>query len=165
MRSSPPLRLWPEDKLHLLRLLDEFRFWHSLDDERHCVRCHRTITGKQILVFERQGGRSKMRLQCPTDGCVSTPSEWAYADPMLAASFTRDVPQHPYETSDDDVRILREALLQAKHPGRRRSSPSFVSKNGRHANGNFPKSVRAILARLPILRPIAMGLHAIHPVI
>ena len=90
LSASTPLQLAPEDKLDLLRYLDEFHYWHSLDDERRCKRCSRLITGRQILVLELKGTRGKMRLQCPTVGCMSTPSEWVYADPVLAAKLRSD---------------------------------------------------------------------------
>jgi len=88
--ASIPLQLAPEDKLDLLRYLDEFHYWHSLDDERRCKRCSRLITGRQILVVELDGTRGRLRLQCPTVACVSTPSDWVYADPILAAKLRAD---------------------------------------------------------------------------
>jgi hypothetical protein len=163
MRSSAPLQLWPEDKLDLLRYLDEFRFWHSLEDERRCTRCKRTITGKQILIFERQGTRGKMRLQCPTIGCVSTPSEWTYANPVLAASFKSEMPRPRFETASDNVGPVRGARRRNR-AAKRTSSAGVIPFKGNQSAANSPKSIRALLARLPILRPIAMGLHAIHPV-
>lgn len=53
MRSSALLTVLREDKVDLLRYLDEFRSWHSRDDQCRCGRCRDTITGRQILVFER----------------------------------------------------------------------------------------------------------------
>lgn len=85
-----PVHLPPEDKLDALRSLDEFHYWHSLDDERRCKRCSRLITGRQILVVELQGTRGKLRLQCPTLACISTPADWVYADPVLAAKLRSD---------------------------------------------------------------------------
>ena len=165
MHSSLPLRLLPEDKLDLLRYLDEFRFWHSLDDERRCTRCDHTITGRQILVFERKGTRGGMRLQCSTVGCVSSVSEWVYANPLLAASFKSDMPGRKFEASSGERRIIREARRRAKDRGKSSSSQRVVSNDGAAARKRSGlKSIRALLARLPILRPVAMGLHAIHPV-
>ena len=165
MHSSAPLRLLPEDKLDLLRYLDEFRFWHALDDERRCTRCHHTITGRQIIVFERTGTRGGMRLQCPTVGCGSSVSEWVYANPLLAASFKSEPPRPKFEASSGNTRFIREARRRAKDRGKSSSSQRVVSNDGapgRKRSGS--KSIRALLARLPILRPVAMGLHAIHPV-
>lgn len=80
-----PLTLTPDDKIDLLCRLDEFHFWHALDDVRICQRCHRQITGRQIKIVELPGARGVLRLQCPTPDCESSPGEWIYADPVLAA--------------------------------------------------------------------------------
>jgi hypothetical protein len=88
-RHAPPMsapishRLPPEEKLDLLRTLDEFRFWYSLDDRRRCQRCHRSITGRQVEIIPI--GAGKARLQCPTENCLSSPGEWSYADPVSVA--------------------------------------------------------------------------------
>ena len=151
MNDSLPLKLLPEDKLDLLRYLDEFRFWHSLEDERRCTRCKHTITGKQLLVFEANETRGKLRLQCPTPGCPSGPSEWNYANPVrFAASGT--FPAGSPETLHPDVHAASANYRQTEN-ARARKAP-----RRRRA------SLRATLARLPVLRPLAMGLHAIYPV-
>jgi hypothetical protein len=150
MLHAPPLSLSAEDKLDIVRHLDEFRFWHSLDDERRCPRCHETITGRQILVLERPGTRGRMRLQCPTPGCASVPSEWLYVNPVLFASLKTPSARSGL-SRDDEVRLASAKYRQSEKTGRtkarRRRSVSF----------------RAMLARLPVLRPLATGLHAIHP--
>jgi hypothetical protein len=87
---APPLS--PEEKLELLRDFDQFRFWWSLDDERVCDRCQRTITGHRIVALARVGTDGEMILHCPTAGCRSTPGEWVYADPLLAASRRSESP-------------------------------------------------------------------------
>ena len=163
VRSSPPLQLLPEDKLDLLRFLDEFRYWHSLDDERRCQRCGYTITGRQVLVFERRGTRGRMRLQCPTAGCGAAASDWTYANPLLAASFKTDSPGRRFESSSSGARLIREARQRARHrdPSRGRAP----SPDGHHPPvPGQPSSVRAFFARLPILRPLATGLHAFRPI-
>jgi hypothetical protein len=90
-----PVRLLPEEKLDLLRYLDEFHFWHSLDDRRLCKRCQKQITGRQIEVMKGSG----LRLQCPTEGCESTSAEWIYEDPVSAAKRPCD-PPFPRAISD-----------------------------------------------------------------
>src|SRR3954464_4070022 len=92
MAHLPPLALSPEDNLDILCHLDEFRFWHSLDDQRHCGRCDEIIAGRQILVLECPGTRGRMRLQCPTPGCASAPGDWAYVDPVRFATFKPSTP-------------------------------------------------------------------------
>jgi hypothetical protein len=68
--------LLPEDKLAILQASDLRRKWHSLDDQRVCVLCDRTITGRQIE-FRREAGGS-FSVHCPTEGCPSVPSDWFY---------------------------------------------------------------------------------------
>jgi hypothetical protein len=47
---SPPANLSDEEKLEALRLLDQFRQWHSLDAKRYCLVCGNLISGQQIQV-------------------------------------------------------------------------------------------------------------------
>ncbi len=79
------LNLAADEKLRALRELDEFRFWHSLDDERFCGKCGRTITGQQIVVLEEKGLRVRRSLQCPTKDCRAQPGDWSYVDAIAAA--------------------------------------------------------------------------------
>jgi hypothetical protein len=158
MSASTPLQLAPEDKLDLLRYLDEFHYWHSLDDQRSCKRCGRTITGRQILVMGLQGRRGKLRLQCPSAGCVSTPGDWTYSNPVQAAkliAFSRSV------TDESAMRIIASTLT---HPGKRAAKEKMSSAPSRHSIVAPAHSVRAVLARLVLLRPIATGLHAFRPI-
>jgi hypothetical protein len=90
MRAPSPLTLTPEAKLDALRHLDEFHFWHSLDDVRICQHCHQRIAGWQIEVVELADTGGALRLQCPTSDCESLPGEWIYADPVLAARLHTD---------------------------------------------------------------------------
>ncbi|MFN2623440.1 MAG: hypothetical protein ABR611_11400 [Chthoniobacterales bacterium] len=160
-----PLQLAPEDKLDLLRYLDEFHYWHSLDDERRCKRCSRVISGRRILVIELHGTRGKLRLQCPTVACVSTPSDWVYADPILAAKLRADfrpaashaglnarAAENGQDCGARNVRPAKRALKKDPVPPRDLEP---------HAN---PLSFRAVAARSKLLRPLASGLHAIRPV-
>ena len=68
--------LLSEEKLAILQAADPRRKWHSLDEQRVCVLCDRTITGRQIeIVRDSTGGYS---LRCPTPECQSVPSDWFY---------------------------------------------------------------------------------------
>jgi hypothetical protein len=120
MHDWSPLRLSPEDKLDVLRYLDDVRSWRSVDDERFCTQCHQTITGRKVLVFERQGTRGDMRLQCPTIGCVSTPIEWVYADPDLPSSRHQSQP-----TSKSDF------LRSSSHIGTLKPKDNVVTFHGK----------------------------------
>lgn len=90
MGALPPFHLPPDEKLSFLRQLDEFRFWHSLDDQRVCQVCGRTISGRQIDVIARTGPGRTLALRCPTPNCPAQPGDWLYRDPMAAAMGMRD---------------------------------------------------------------------------
>jgi hypothetical protein len=156
------MTLSPEDKLDVLRYLDEFHFWHSVDDKRFCKRCGRLLTGRQILVMQFQGRRGRMRLQCPTLGCVSTPSEWVYADPVRAASLKTGFQSFPHQAEAISARP------EHHHHGRRLKR---APKN--YEGASFGKtslasvnaaSFRTFLGQLLLLRPLVFRFHAIHPV-
>jgi hypothetical protein len=72
MNSSLP----PEEKLVILQDADPRRKWYSLEDQRVCVLCERTITGRQVEVI--RDGAGAYSLRCPTEGCPSLPSDWFY---------------------------------------------------------------------------------------
>ena len=84
----------PEEKLAILQAADLRRKWHSLDDQRVCVLCDRTITGRQIEIRREAGGT--FSVHCPTQGCQSMPSDWFYqgsagSNGKPANSRTREV--------------------------------------------------------------------------
>ena len=75
--------LLPEEKLALLQTADPRRKWSSLDDQRICVLCDRTITGRQIEVSS--DGAGVYSLRCPTEGCPALPSDWFYRGTAYSA--------------------------------------------------------------------------------
>ena len=87
-------RLLPEEKLAILQAADTRRKWYSLDDQRVCVLCDRTITGRQIEIA--RDGHGHHTLQCPTDGCPSLPADWFYHGSSCA---TIKAPNH----RDDEI--------------------------------------------------------------
>ena len=60
----------------MLRRLDQFRQWPSLDEERYCLVCGKIITGRQIEVAGATRGNEPLRLNCPTEQCNSIPMDW-----------------------------------------------------------------------------------------
>lgn len=68
--------LLPEERLRVLQANDPRRRWHSLDDQRVCVLCGRTITGRQVSITHDLSGKYSVR--CPTEGCPAVPSDWFY---------------------------------------------------------------------------------------
>jgi hypothetical protein len=81
------IRLSPEDKLDLLRRLDPFRRWDSLDDQRRCLKCGKVITGRQIEALGGARNLGPLRLHCPTEDCSSVPMDWVLPDVASAGLF------------------------------------------------------------------------------
>lgn len=76
MELSSLLTLTDADKLEVLRRLDQFRQWRSLDEKRYCLVCSKIITGRQIQVAGGTRGNGSLRLSCPTERCNSIPMDW-----------------------------------------------------------------------------------------
>jgi len=78
-------KLSDEEKLEVLRRLDQFRQWHSLDEKRYCLVCGNLISGRQIQVAGGTRGNGPLRLSCPTERCNSIPMDWVLpTDEILA---------------------------------------------------------------------------------
>jgi hypothetical protein len=73
---STVARLADGEKLEVLRRLDQFRHWHSLDEKRYCLVCGELILGRQIQVTGATRGNGPLRLNCPTEKCNSIPMDW-----------------------------------------------------------------------------------------
>ena len=85
MALSPPITLSDADKLDVLRRLDQFRNWQSLDDKRYCLVCDKIVTGRQVQVAGGTRGNGALRLSCPTERCNSIPMDWVLpTDEILA---------------------------------------------------------------------------------
>ena len=78
------LLAYSEEKLAALQAADLRRKWHSLDDQRVCVLCGRTITGRLIEVARQPDGTYSVR--CPTPRCPAVPSDWFYQGNASSAS-------------------------------------------------------------------------------
>jgi hypothetical protein len=74
--SHSSITLSDEEKLDVLRRLDQFRQWHSLDQKRYCLVCGEMITGREIQVIESACGETPLRVVCPTKHCDALPLEW-----------------------------------------------------------------------------------------
>jgi hypothetical protein len=77
------------DKLEVLRRLDQFRSWHSLDEKRYCLVCGKLITGEQIQVTGGTRGNGPMRLGCPTERCHSIPIDWVLPTDEILENLAR----------------------------------------------------------------------------
>jgi hypothetical protein len=90
MALVPVIELPDEDKLVVLRRLDQFRAWHSVDDKRYCLACGKLITGRDIRVIGGTRGNGPLRIICPTERCHSIPMDWVLpTDEVLAKSSAR----------------------------------------------------------------------------
>ena len=76
VRVLSSITLSDEEKLDVLRRLDQFRRWHSLDQQRYCLVCGEMITGREIRVIENARGETALRVACPTKYCDAMPIEW-----------------------------------------------------------------------------------------
>jgi hypothetical protein len=78
-------KLSDEEKLEVLRRLDQFREWHSLEEKRYCLVCGNLVSGRQIQVAGGTRGNGPLRLSCPTERCNSIPMDWVLpTDEILA---------------------------------------------------------------------------------
>ena len=78
-------KLSDEEKLEVLRRLDQFRKWHSLEEKRYCLVCGNLISGRQIQVAGGTRGNGPLRLSCPTERCNAIPMDWVLpTDEILA---------------------------------------------------------------------------------
>jgi hypothetical protein len=85
MSMLPTVQLADGDKLEVLRRLDQFRHWSSLDDKRYCLGCGKLVTGRQIQVIGGTRGNGPLRLICATERCPAIPMDWVLPnDEMLA---------------------------------------------------------------------------------
>ena len=69
-------KLSDQEKLKILRRLDQFRQWRSLDDKRYCLVCGEIITGREINVIRATHANGPLRIACPTEHCNAMPMEW-----------------------------------------------------------------------------------------
>ncbi len=85
----PPITLPDGDKLEVLRRLDQFRKWSSLEEKRYCLVCSSIITGRDVQVIGGTREMGALRAICPTHGCHSTPMDWVRpTDEVLANMST-----------------------------------------------------------------------------
>ena len=89
MALSTATKLSDEEKLEVLRRLDQFREWHSLEEKRFCLVCGKIINGRQIQIASGTRGNGPLRVSCPTERCNSIPMDWVLpTDEILALAET-----------------------------------------------------------------------------
>jgi hypothetical protein len=72
------IKLSDEEKLAILRRLDQFRQWRSLDKKRYCLVCGKIITGREIQVIMGARENRSLSTVCPTKYCGAMPIEWVW---------------------------------------------------------------------------------------
>jgi len=82
-------KLTDEEKLEVLRRLDQFRQWHSLEEKRYCLVCGTLISGRKIQVGGGTRGNGPLRLSCPTERCNSIPMDWVLPTDEILAKVER----------------------------------------------------------------------------
>jgi hypothetical protein len=82
-----PINLSDKDKLEMLRRLDQYRVWRSLDEKRYCLVCGRILTGWQIQVIGGTHGNGPLRISCPTKLCHSIPMDWVLPTNEVLENF------------------------------------------------------------------------------
>jgi len=93
MSFSPTATLSDVEKLSVLRRLDQFREWHSLDDKRFCLVCSKIVNGWQIQIAGGTPGNGSLRLSCPTERCNSIPMDWVLPTDELVALAKMATPE------------------------------------------------------------------------
>ena len=89
------IRLSDEEKLELLRRLDQFRQWHSLEEKRYCLVCGTIISGEQIQVGGGTRSSGPLRLSCPTEQCNSIPMDWVLPTDEILARVEKPAAEEP----------------------------------------------------------------------
>jgi hypothetical protein len=78
-----------DEKLEVLRRLDQFRQWHSLDEKRYCLVCGNLISGRQIQVADETRGDGSLQLSCATEGCNAIPMDWVLPTSKILAKVEK----------------------------------------------------------------------------
>ena len=86
---STAARLSDDEKLEVLRRLDQFRQWHSLDEKRYCLVCGNLISGRQIQVADETRGNGSLQLSCATEGCNAIPMDWVLPTSEILAKVEK----------------------------------------------------------------------------
>jgi hypothetical protein len=137
--------------------MDRERNWESLDDKRYCQRCRTIFSGRQVDVIGGTRDLGRLRLLCPTEGCLSTPKEWFYPDEQLGPKpFCSSQPCQPggarLATSEPTRRKENAHIVRVLH--KRISRERTVRSAPRDADGDESQSLGA-------LKKIARFLHGV----
>jgi hypothetical protein len=114
----------------VLRRLDRYRKWHSLDEKRYCLACGQVIDGHEIQVVGGTRGTGPLRLICPTRGCHSIPMDWVIPTDQVLARTSMLQEQAELQRARitrprEKLRArLRKFTMQFRHAAWQAQSPS-----------------------------------------
>jgi hypothetical protein len=131
---SPSISLPDAEKLNVLRRLDQFRQWDSLDDKRYCLVCGKIIIGQQIQVAGGTRGIGALRLSCPSEHCNSIPVDWALpTEEILARAEMLAAKEHEAATSTPINHGRMPERPRETHHGVAAQLRNFASYFNRHS--------------------------------
>jgi len=116
-----------EEKLDVLRRLDQFRQWQSLDQKRYCLVCGEMITGRDVQVIETAPSEEPLRLACPTEHCQAMPIEWVLpTDDVLIKIAMVEAERGWFRLVQQAGRAIQSCQRRSKGSkiSRRRSKPT-----------------------------------------
>src|ERR1043166_7134667 len=127
-----PIQFADADKLQVLRHLDRYRTWRSLDEKRYCLACGRIINGHDIQVVGGTRGTGPLRVVCPTRGCHSIPMDWGIPTDEVLANMSilqnepaaEQPPPHPGPARVGFGARLRKLARPVRHAGAVGRSPT-----------------------------------------
>jgi hypothetical protein len=106
----------------VLRRLDQFRQWHSLEEKRYCLVCGKLISGRQIQVAGGTRGNGALRLDCPTEGCNSIPMDWVLATDEILAKVEK------MAAEERKASVLKPAAVTIGNGNTVHTNEHFVSR-------------------------------------
>ena len=118
-------KLSDQEKLEVLRRLDQFRQWHSLDEKRYCLVCGNLISGRQIQVAGGTRGNGPLRLGCPTERCNSIPMDWVLPTDEILAKIERMAAE---ERKGTELKAVVVTVANAKAAPMTKAHEDFMSR-------------------------------------
>jgi hypothetical protein len=118
-------KLSDEEKLEVLRRLDQFRQWHSLEEKRYCLVCGNLISGRQIQVAGGTRGNGPLRLSCPTERCNSIPMDWVLPTNEILAKVEKMAEEEPKASA---LKPAAVTIANGKTLHKGKSHEHFVSR-------------------------------------
>ena len=118
----------------MLRRVDQFRQWRSLDDKRYCLVCGKIITGREIQLTGGARGNGALRVNCPTERCNSIPMDWVLpTDEIIARLEHMAAEERKASTVPPPARVDRvPPRVQQAHNTMTKRLRSFASRFKRH---------------------------------